>query len=58
MHINTFWKIIIKSIGLSLLISCIDVIPQYMATLNFINGSLEMLTVDPTYALLSGGVIL
>ncbi len=29
-----------------------------MATLNFINGSLEMLTVYPPYTLLSGGVIL
>lgn len=41
MHINTFWKIIIKGIGLSLLISCVDVIPQYMSTLNFINESLD-----------------
>ena len=41
MHINTFWKIIIKSIGLWLLINCVWVIPQFMSTLNFLDGNLD-----------------
>ncbi|WP_026705350.1 hypothetical protein [Flavobacterium soli] len=41
MHINTFWKIVIKSIGLWLLINCVWIIPQFTSTLNFINGEIE-----------------
>lgn len=46
MLLNTFWKIIIKSIGLWLLINSIWVIPQFSSTLHLINGeiSLENLT--------------
>ena len=40
MYINTFWKIIIKSIGLWLLINCVWVIPQFTSTLNFIDGEI------------------
>lgn len=41
MQINTFWKIILKSIGLWLLINCVWVIPQFMSTLNFQNGEIN-----------------
>lgn len=41
MHINTFWKIIIKSIGLWLLINCVWIIPQFTSTLNFVNGEIN-----------------
>lgn len=40
MHINTFWKIVIKSIGLWLLINCVWVIPQFTSTLNLIDGGI------------------
>jgi len=40
MNINTFWKIIIKSIGLWLLMNCVWVIPQFTSTLNFIDGEI------------------
>jgi len=41
MSVNTFWKIILKSIGLWLLINCVWVIPQFMSTLNFQNGEID-----------------
>jgi len=41
MSINTFWKIIIKSIGLWLLINCVWVIPQFMSTLSFQDGEIN-----------------
>ena len=41
MLINTFWKIIIKSIGLWLLINCVWIIPQFASTLSFINGEVN-----------------
>lgn len=41
MKLNTFWKIVLKSIGLWLLINCVWVIPQFMSTLNFINGEVD-----------------
>ncbi|MBD3584043.1 hypothetical protein [Flavobacterium selenitireducens] len=40
MNINTFWKIIIKSIGIWLLLNCVWIIPQFTSTLNFINGEI------------------
>lgn len=41
MHINTFWKIIIKSIGLWLLVNCVWVIPQFTSTLNIIDHNVD-----------------
>lgn len=41
MQINTFWKIIIKSIGLWLLVNSVWVIPQFTSTLNFTNGEIS-----------------
>jgi len=38
MEINTFWKIILKSIGLWLLVNCIYTIPQFVSSFSFTNG--------------------
>ena len=38
MEINTFWKIVLKSIGLWLLVNCIYVIPQFIASFSFTAG--------------------
>ncbi|MEQ7802631.1 hypothetical protein ABDJ41_22750 [Pedobacter sp. ASV1-7] len=42
MLINTFWKIVIKIIGLWLLFSCISIIPQFLSAISFINGELNI----------------
>ena len=42
MLLNTFWKIIIKSIGLWLIINSIWVIPQFSSTLHFIDGEISL----------------
>jgi len=42
MQINTFWKIVIKIIGLWLLLSSISLIPQFFTTLGFTNGKLDI----------------
>jgi hypothetical protein len=41
MQINTFWKILLKIVGLWLLFSCISIIPQFYSTLSFTNGNLN-----------------
>ncbi|RRQ45289.1 hypothetical protein [Chryseobacterium sp. SC28] len=41
MQINTFWKILLKIIGLLLLFSCISLIPQFYSTLSFTSGNLD-----------------
>lgn len=41
MLINTFWKIVIKSIGLWLLINCVWVIPQFTSTLNIVDSEIS-----------------
>lgn len=41
MLINTFWKILLKIIGLWLLIGSISIIPQFYSTLSFTDGSLN-----------------
>ena len=41
MLINTFWKILLKIVGLILLFSCISIIPQFYSTLSFSNGDLN-----------------
>lgn len=41
MLINTFWKIIIKIIGLWLVFGCISLIPQFFSTLSFTNGNIN-----------------
>ena len=41
MQIITFWKIIIKIIGLWILLSCVSLIPKFFSTLSFTNGDLN-----------------
>lgn len=41
MEIKTFWRIVIKGIGLWLLINCVYVIPQFAATFSFNDGTLN-----------------
>jgi hypothetical protein len=41
LYINTFWKIILKAIGLWLLMHCIWIIPQLTAVFHFDNGNLD-----------------
>lgn len=41
MTINTFWKIILKSIGLWLLLNCFYILPQFFSTLTFIEKKLD-----------------
>jgi len=38
MEINTFWNIVLKSIGLWLLVNCIYVVPQFAGSFSFTNG--------------------
>src|SRR6476620_169236 len=42
MQINTFWKILLKIVGLWLLFSCISLIFQFYSTLSFTNGGLNI----------------
>ncbi|MCY1240195.1 hypothetical protein D3C87_673550 [compost metagenome] len=41
MLIDTFWKLLLKIIGLWLLFSCISVIPQFLSTISFVKGSID-----------------
>lgn len=41
MQIKTFWKILIKIIGLWILLNCVSLIPKFFSTLSFTNGSLD-----------------
>lgn len=58
MLINTFWKIIIKIIGLWLLFSCISIIPQFFSTLSFTDGSLNIESLLLIWLMLFGAIIL
>lgn len=58
MLINTFWKIIIKIIGLWLLFSCISIIPQFFSTLSFSNGSLDFQSLLAIWLMLFGAIVL
>ncbi|WP_447637799.1 hypothetical protein [Flavobacterium microcysteis] len=41
MLIDTFWKLLLKIIGLWLLFSCFSIIPQFFSTLSFVEGSIN-----------------
>ncbi len=56
MLINTFWKIIIKIIGLWLLFSCISIIPQFSSTLSSTNGSLNFESLLYIWLMLFGSI--
>ncbi|MGS0747833.1 hypothetical protein [Halpernia sp. GG3] len=57
MSINTFWKIIIKIIGLWLLFGCISIIPRFFSTLSFTNGSLNFESLLMIWLMLFGAII-
>ena len=56
MLINTFWKIIIKIIGLLLLLSSFSIIPQFISTLSFSNGSLDFQSLLFIWLMLFGSI--
>lgn len=58
MLINTFWKIIIKIIGLWLLFGCISIIPQFFSTLSFTNGDLNFESLLLIWLMLFGAIII
>lgn len=57
MLINTFWKIVIKIIGLWLLFGCISIIPQFFSTLSFTNGSLNFESLLSTWLMLFAAIV-
>lgn len=52
MLINTFWKILLKIIGLWILIGSFSVIPQLTTNLSFIDGSLNITGLFQVWGLL------
>ena len=58
MLINTFWKIIIRIIGLWLMFGCISIIPSFFSTLSFTNGSLNFGTLLFIWLTLFGAIII
>lgn len=55
MEIKTFWRIVVKGIGLWLLINSIYVIPQFASTFSFIEqGSLNWESLIAVWAILFG----
>lgn len=58
MQIKTFWKILIKIIGLWILISCISMIPQFFSTLSFTNGDLNTKSLMILWAVLLVAIII
>lgn len=57
MQIKTFWKILIKIIGLWILLSCVSMIPQFLSTLSFTNGDLNTKTLMILWAVLLVAII-
>jgi len=41
MEIITFWKIVLKLIGLLLTINCFYIVPQFVSSFSFINGNIN-----------------
>ena len=58
MLIKTFWKIIIKIIGLWLLFGCISLIPEFFSTLSFSNGNINFDSLLLIWVMLFGAIIL
>lgn len=58
MLIKTFWKILIKIIGLWLLFSCVSIIPQFFSTLSFTNGDLNTESLMLLWLMLFGSIII
>lgn len=58
MLIKTFWKILIKIIGLWLLFSCVSIIPQFFSTLSFTNGDLNTKSLTLIWLMLIASIII
>ena len=58
MLINTFWKILLKIVGLWILFSSISLIPQFTSTLSFTNGSLDVTSLLSIWFLLFGSLFI
>lgn len=58
MLIKTFWKILVKIIGLWLLFSCISIIPQFFSSLSFTNGNLNIESLMLLWLMLFGSIII
>ncbi|MGQ7947567.1 hypothetical protein [Flavobacterium sp. WC2509] len=57
MLIKTFWKILIKIIGLWILFGCISLIPQFFSTLSFTDGLLDVKNLIPIWLMLFGSIL-
>lgn len=57
MLIKTFWKILIKIIGLWILFGCISLIPQFFSTLSFTNGFLNVKSLIPIWLMLFASIL-
>lgn len=57
MQIKTFWKILIKIIGLWILLSCVSLIPKFFSTLSFTNGDLNTKSLMILWAVLLVAII-
>ena len=58
MKINTFWNIVIKSIGLWFLVNCFYIIPELYASFSYDNGDLNWLSLFWTWAITTIGIII
>lgn len=52
MLVNTFWKIILKIIGLWILFGSITIIPEFTTTLSFVDGRLDNTALFEVWGLL------
>ena len=58
MLINTFWKILLKIIGLWILFSSISIIPQFFTTLSFVEGSINIIALLQVWGILLGSIVI
>jgi len=57
MLIKTFWKIVIKIIGLWILFGCISLIPHFFSTLSFTDGLLDIKSLVPIWLMLFASIL-
>jgi hypothetical protein len=57
MLIKTFWKILIKIIGLWILFGCISLIPQFFSTLSFTDGFLKVKSLITIWLMLFASIL-
>ena len=58
MKIITFWRILIKIIGLWLLFECLSLLPQFFSAFTFTNGTLDTEFIFAVWAMLIGVAII